>query len=73
MVDKSRKELLYDHFNYSLYVDDLGNYDLEIVANHSAFYYLVDHRLTAEEVEKYKKRGKKFIDSLANKYRYGTK
>lgn len=73
MNDKPKKQLLYDHFNYDLSVDEEGNDDLEVIANHSAFYYTVDHRLTDEEVQKYKKRGKKFIDALANKCRYGTR
>jgi len=69
MSDESRKEILYDHFNYVLWLDQAGNYDLEIVANNSAAYYMVEHRLTPDEVKRYRKSGKRFVESLANKYR----
>ena len=71
MDDKSRKEVLYEHFNYVLWLDAAGHYDLEIVANNCAAYYMVEHRLTAAEVDRYRKSGKRFIESLANKYRSG--
>jgi phage gp36-like protein len=71
MSEKPRTELLYDHFNYILFLEDERDYVLEVVANNSAAYYLVEHRLTDEEIQTYKQRGKKFIDVLANKYRYG--
>lgn len=70
MDEQAKTQLLYDHFNYILSMDAQGNYDLEIVANHSAAYYMVKHRLTGEEVRLYKQRGKTFIDDLANRYRH---
>jgi hypothetical protein len=70
MEEKAKKQVLHEDFNYWLWLDAEGNYDLEILANHSAFYYMVEHRLTTEETQQYRKRGKKFIDALANKYRY---
>ncbi|MBI3832084.1 MAG: hypothetical protein HY291_21360 [Planctomycetes bacterium] len=63
------KEVLYDHFNYKLYECEDGSYELEIVANKSAAYYIYAHVLTDGETSLYKKRGKKYIDALANKYR----
>ncbi len=72
MSDKSKKQLLYDHFNYILSLDEEGNYDLEVLANHSAAYYLVEHRLSVEEIHEYKKLGKAYIETLANTYRHET-
>jgi hypothetical protein len=69
MANESRKEILYDHFNYVLWLDDAGNYDLEIIANNSAAYYTIGHRLTSEEADRFRKSGKRFIEGLANKYR----
>lgn len=66
---ESRKELAYDHFNYVLFVDDEGNYDFQVIGNNSAAYYTIDYRLTPDEIQKYHKRGKKFLGSLANRCR----
>lgn len=63
------REVLNDPFNYTLHQGPDGRYELEIIANNGPAYYIYVHRLTDRETALYKKRGKKYIGALANKYR----
>jgi hypothetical protein len=67
---EDRQEILYDEYNYFLYRSAAGEYQLEVLANQSAFYFLIAHVLTDDEVAAWKRRGKRSLNSLANRIRH---
>ena len=63
------RELASDPSNYRLTETAGGAWVIDVLANHSAAYYLVTHELTDVERQRYRARGKAFLDRLANSLR----
>ena len=66
---RDKRELEFDESNFVLYELAPGQLELQVVANQSACYYFIIHRLSAAEVDAYTRRGKAVLIGLANRVR----
>jgi hypothetical protein len=64
------REIEFEPFDYSLLCLAESRFVLAVVANQSAFYYMMRHELTAAEVAEYRTGGKAFLERLARRVRY---
>lgn len=59
------KVLLKKDWKYTFFINDVGTYILTVICGMIGIYE-IEHKLTPEEVEKYKTEGESFIDALAS-------
>lgn len=64
-----KRELDFDESNFVLYELAPGQLELQVVANQSACYYFIIHRLSAAEADAYARHGKAALIRLANRVR----
>ena len=63
------KELLKKQWKYTLYVNEIGSYILTVICGTIGLYE-IEHVLTNKQLLNYHKKGKQFIDALANDISY---
>ena len=68
-MTSSRREIDFDESNFVLYELADGGMEIHVMANQSAAYYFIEHRLDAGEIVRYRSRGRAALMVLANRVR----